>query len=1023
MLIFHEASSHCILRVHRNEIHYPHDIEAFVLRAPGTNEYILPGQLLLSSEYLREALKGQKDLVLNLDRKVECKRIAVDEKEEKNTKRHASKLKKIVKANGIKLQFTNTLNESNRTENVAELCRFDSVSAHMMHSQFSVKIHGLENCTRETLPLLDNTLTGIYVRVYLAVDNKILGRDAPVFDHCTLVSPICSQPRFRNNVMPDPHAAPRRLTIYSEISIETQLCFVLYGTKVSKVKGHIKTDPEQDTVVGYVMIPMINSDRSFIRGRHRLGLWPVEGLKKTEDAKKGQYANILWFYGSCCPYPNRDKDSASARIVVEFPEGRVPYVFGKIARMSKPSLTSTKAHNDPIMFTVRIINGKDLCTKARKASNSCPYVKVYTITGTSDRVKLGSTTKKKGVLNPDWSKEVNRNTFQGLGKELLLEIWDHNYYSGNESMGQIEINLLEVFLGANPGDPITLTLPCQPKKPGEKVSGTITIECVALKKESEMKITKITKLDLMHELTSEDFEILWKSRAQLKSSAQMLPRILACVDWTSVSAKLDVLQILRVFDSPQKPEMAMLLLGPGYSQTIVRSYAVRILDTMSDSVLALYMLQLVQCLKYELHHDSDLSQMLIRRGLGSPYQVGHQLFWTIKAEMSFAREYRERYQAILEEYLIRAGRHRVELSKQYIICKRFEEVSHRVTMARRTQKKAVVDKMYYKMLRTINNQLLKQIGKFQLPLDPKVELTTLIVEECKYMSSKMVPLWLVFKNADPTAKPYKVIFKTGDDLRQDILTLQMLEVMNQIWMAEGMDMKLKIYKVLATGVNRYGAGVGLIQVVGNSATTSDIQADYGGGASGAFDANVMVKYLKEHNPKNWQRTSKWNFTYSCAGYCVATLVLGIGDRHNGNIMCTKDGHLFHIDFGHFLGNFKSKMGFKRERTPFVFTPSMAQVITEGKKKENDYQDFLNLCKKAYRMVRQQASLLEMLFILMISAGMPELMEVEDIQYLRQQLNLKMTENAANKHLEHLIEKSKANMYKQLDNYIHILKHG
>eukprot|EP00954_Amorphochlora_amoebiformis_P004376 341176-Amorphochlora_amoeboformis.AAC.1 len=65
----------------------------------------------------------------------------------------------------------------------------------------------------------------------------------------------------------------------------------------------------------------------------------------------------------------------------------------------------------------------------------------------------------------------------------------------------------------------------------------------------------------------------------------------------------------------------------------------------------------------------------------------------------------------------------------------------------------------------------------------------------------------------------------------------------------------------------------------------------------------------------------------------------------------------------------------------------------------------------------------MLFILMISAGMPELMEVEDIQYLRQQLNLKMTENAANKHLEHLIEKSKANMYKQLDNYIHILKHG
>lgn len=61
------------------------------------------------------------------------------------------------------------------------------------------------------------------------------------------------------------------------------------------------------------------------------------------------------------------------------------------------------------------------------------------------------------------------------------------------------------------------------------------------------------------------------------------------------------------------------------------------------------------------------------------------------------------------------------------------------------------------------------------------------------LQSKKSPIFLSYLNtinfAELNEENYNIIFKHGDDLRQDMLTLQMLKLMNTIWKNEGLDLK------------------------------------------------------------------------------------------------------------------------------------------------------------------------------------------------------------------------------------------
>ena len=58
-----------------------------------------------------------------------------------------------------------------------------------------------------------------------------------------------------------------------------------------------------------------------------------------------------------------------------------------------------------------------------------------------------------------------------------------------------------------------------------------------------------------------------------------------------------------------------------------------------------------------------------------------------------------------------------------------------------------------------------------------------------------------------------------------------------------------------------------------------------------MDCSQLYRWLAEHNRGPRLAGAVATFTQSCAAYCVATFVLGLGDRHPDNIMVTQEGQV------------------------------------------------------------------------------------------------------------------------------------
>jgi hypothetical protein len=305
-----------------------------------------------------------------------------------------------------------------------------------------------------------------------------------------------------------------------------------------------------------------------------------------------------------------------------------------------------------------------------------------------------------------------------------------------------------------------------------------------------------------------------------------------------------------------------------------------------------------------------------------------------------------------------------------------------------------------------------------LPLDPTICSRRILKAKCKFMVSSAAPMWLVLDNADPLAAPAPHIFKSGDDLRQDILILQMLRLMDEIWQRDGLELHVSAYGCVATG-----KGEGFIEVVQDSTTTGKIQKQFGGTVTGAFKKTPLSLWMQQQHAGNPELLEEAidNFVSSCAAYCIASYVLGLGDRHADNIMVTTMGNLFHIDFAHILGNIMKFGAYKRERAPFVLTPEFVFVM--GDTKSSRYAHFVDLCLKGYNSLRRHTYLFIRLFLMMLSAGLPQFTDERELSYLYKSLSMGLSEQGAADKFTKLIDESRKTTTTLVNNFFHNLATG
>lgn len=524
--------------------------------------------------------------------------------------------------------------------------------------------------------------------------------------------------------------------------------------------------------------------------------------------------------------------------------------------------------------------------------------------------------------------------------------------------------------------------------------------------------TIIFEKQTLDSLMDDERALLWENRLYLTSIPCALPKFLLSIpSWSAANLK-HIYELISCW-SPLNAVDAIQLLLPSFPDVFVRRVAVDWIAKQQDDELCDYLPQLLEAFRFEKNIDCPLLWMLIGRALQN-VRIANLLYWQLKLNAT-DRLLQERSETLINCLLHTCGSAFWKtIDKQEELLVKLAGISNEIKKVRDSQRMALLNKR----LEQVQDYLIEK--KPNLPWAPSLEVCDLKLTSCSYFPSNTLPLKLAFRSAEESCNrqikmyTYDTIFKMGDDLRQDMLAIQIIRIMEKLWLREGLDLRMVTFDCIATGDRQ-----GLVEMVQNAETLRKIQQN-SSFLAGPFNPKAIDNYIRLWNTSELEyKTALDNFLHSCAGYSVATYVLGICDRHNDNIMVTTSGHLFHIDFGKFLGDAQMMGSIKRDRTPFVLTADMAYVINGGDRPSKKFQTFIELCTMGFNIIRRHRNLFLNLFSLMSSAKINGL-DGDSVKYIDRMLMPDLSETEAMAKFTRLIDECLNSRATQVNFFIHNL---